>query len=161
MSDTLRNDPQCLSGSFQKPGCAAERFKAKIAELERALTKYEGAKLPEEPNYLRLVNGFTADAIGNTEPTYGEYVLRKQYEILLAYAAAQAVRANEARATMKEECARTCVRRSEDRFSDYGVTEPDTNASYYAGSQADEYETRDEEDESCAAAIRALQSGKE
>lgn len=33
-----RNDPQCWSGSSQKPGCVAPRLQARIAELERALS---------------------------------------------------------------------------------------------------------------------------
>lgn len=36
-ADTPRTDPQCLAASFEQPGCAAERFKAKVAELEREL----------------------------------------------------------------------------------------------------------------------------
>ena len=40
-----RNDPQCLSASFQQPGCAANRFKAHIAELERTLAAQRTALL--------------------------------------------------------------------------------------------------------------------
>lgn len=40
--------PMCLAGSLEKPGCAAERFKARIAELERALSaRPEVARIPE------------------------------------------------------------------------------------------------------------------
>lgn len=55
----------------------------------------------------------------------------------------------------REACARACERLAEERFSEFGVTEPDTNASYYIGRDADEYELRHEEDDACAASIRA------
>ena len=101
MNDTLRNDPQCLSGSLQKPGCAAERFKAKIVELERALTKYEGAKLPESRAHDDLCERIEVDiGVGNMTSPCGCYERE-----LLAYAAAQTVRANDARAKAIEECA--------------------------------------------------------
>jgi len=55
----------------------------------------------------------------------------------------------------REACARACESLAEDRLIEFGVTEPDTNASYYTGRDADEYELRHEEDDACAAAIRA------
>lgn len=60
-----------------------------------------------------------------------------------------------------ERCARICERRHEKRFEDFGIREPDTNATYYSGSDADENDIRDDEDDSCAAAIRALQPDEE
>ena len=53
-----------------------------------------------------------------------------------------------------ERAARICERRAVQRFGDHGITEPDTNASYYQGSARDVYNAMDEEDEACAAAIR-------
>ncbi len=55
-----------------------------------------------------------------------------------------------------ERAAKVCERRAEDRFSEYGTREPDTGATYYGGRMAEELEARDEEDEDCAQAIRAL-----
>ncbi len=55
----------------------------------------------------------------------------------------------------RERCAKVCETRAERRFDEYGYVEPDTNATYYNGVDADEYQTRDEEDEDCAKAIRA------
>lgn len=52
-----------------------------------------------------------------------------------------------------ERCARACEKRAEERFAEYGITEYDTNATYYSD---DEYEIKDEEDAACAQAIRAL-----
>lgn len=59
-----------------------------------------------------------------------------------------------------ERCARICERRAEERFSEHGTTEYDTNASYYGGSDGGELEIRDEEDSDCAAAIRELLKAK-
>ena len=50
--------------------------------------------------------------------------------------------------------ARICERRAEQRFEDYGITEPDTGAAYYQGRASDVYDAMDEEDYDCAAAIR-------
>lgn len=58
------------------------------------------------------------------------------------------------RAEERERCARIVERRAEERFDEHGTREHDTNACYYTGLNADEYETRDMEDEDCAAAIR-------
>ena len=55
----------------------------------------------------------------------------------------------------REACARLCEKQAADRFADYGTREHDTGATYYSGRAAEEYEARDEEDEACAAAIRA------
>jgi hypothetical protein len=55
----------------------------------------------------------------------------------------------------REACAKVCENRAEERFVEFGVIETDTGAGYYDGKAADEHESRDEEDESCAAAIRA------
>jgi hypothetical protein len=55
----------------------------------------------------------------------------------------------------REACAKVCENRAEERFFEFGVIETDTGAGYYDGKAADEHESRDEEDESCAAAIRA------
>lgn len=61
-----------------------------------------------------------------------------------------------ARADAFEKSARAVERRAEERFNEYGTREHDTNACYYTGRSADEFETRDEEDEECATAIRDL-----
>lgn len=65
-------------------------------------------------------------------------------------------RAESARADALEEAAKVVEAIADDRFREFGSTEPDTNASYYQGSQAEFYEAQDEENESCAKAIRAL-----
>lgn len=59
------------------------------------------------------------------------------------------------RAQEREACACLCEKRADERFSEYGTREHDTGATYYSGLVAEEYEARDEEDEACAAAIRA------
>ena len=60
-----------------------------------------------------------------------------------------------AKAMEREACARLCEKQAEERFHNYGTREHDTGATYYSGRAAEEYEARDEEDEACAAAIRA------
>ena len=52
--------------------------------------------------------------------------------------------------------ARVADRRAEDRFAEYGVTEPDTNASYYDGRRAEALDELDEEDWAIRDAIRAI-----
>ena len=49
--------------------------------------------------------------------------------------------------------AEICRKRAETRFEDHGVTEYDTNASYYPKAIESEMELRDEEDNDCAEAI--------
>ena len=47
-------------------------------ELERPASQ----GLPEEPNFIRLRNGFSYNADGDQIPSYGEYVTRKDYNAL-------------------------------------------------------------------------------
>jgi len=65
-----------------------------------------------------------------------------------------------AKAQEREACARLCEKQADDRFADYGTREHDTGATYYSGRAAEEYEARDEEDNNCAAAIRARSNAK-
>lgn len=51
---------------------------------------------------------------------------------------------------------RVADRRAEDRFAEYGVTEPDTNASYYDGRRAEALDELDEEYWAIRDAIRAI-----
>lgn len=60
---------------------------------------------------------------------------------------------------MAEVMAEVADKRADDRFAEHGVTEYDTNASYYSGSRAEAYDELDEEDWAIAAAI--LIRGKE
>jgi hypothetical protein len=53
-----------------------------------------------------------------------------------------------------ERIAKLVDKRRDDRFAEYGATEPDTNASYYSGRYGETLEALDEEDEEIAAAIR-------
>ena len=55
-----------------------------------------------------------------------------------------------------EECARVCEKRAERRWEEHSYTEPDTNAGYYVGEWKLLGNSLDEEDNDCAAAIRAL-----
>ena len=55
--------------------------------------------------------------------------------------------------TTVRNCADICKRIAEKRFEEFGITESDTGASYYSKRVSEEYETRDEEDDNCAAAI--------
>lgn len=68
----------------------------------------------------------------------------------------QAIHAAEQRGRNRglEEAAVIAEGRAEVRFSEYGITEPDTNDSYYDGRAAELYESLDEEDTEIAATIR-------
>lgn len=68
----------------------------------------------------------------------------------------QGLDANAIRLAALEEAARACEKLAEERFNDHGIREPDTGACYYGGRVEEEYQTRDEEDDECAKAIRAL-----
>lgn len=57
---------------------------------------------------------------------------------------------------MREVAEDACQKRADRRFEEFGVTEPDTNASYYSGRRAETLEELDEEDDACASAIRAI-----
>lgn len=59
-----------------------------------------------------------------------------------------------------EQCAQVAEKRRDERFAEYGTTEPDTNASYYSGKYGETLDTLDEEDEEIAQAIRALAAAK-
>jgi hypothetical protein len=73
---------------------------------------------------------------------------------MLSFAAAEVAAA---RKEERARCAKVCRDRAVLRFIDHGTVEDDTGASYYEGNRADEYETRDEEDESCAEGIEKLE----
>jgi hypothetical protein len=77
-----------------------------------------------------------------------------------AQGAGEAVAVNDAWERALETAARACEKLAEERFNDHGTREPDTGACYYGGRVQDEYETRDEEDDECAKAIRALATPK-
>lgn len=64
--------------------------------------------------------------------------------------------AREHEVNVLEAAAKVCEKRAAARFDDHGTREPDTGATYYGGRYSEEYEARDEEDEECAKAIRAL-----
>jgi hypothetical protein len=55
--------------------------KAILASLER-LKRIDEVQVPEEPNWLRLRNGFIGNADGSETPTYGQYATRKDYDTL-------------------------------------------------------------------------------
>jgi len=61
-----------------------------------------------------------------------------------------------ARAKALEDAAKACEKRAAERFDEFGITEPDTNASYYSGRHEEMLNSLDEEDDACATAIRAL-----
>ena len=77
------------------------------------------------------------------------------FKLSASYRAAERER-DAARANALEEAAKVCEAIADDRFREHGSTEPDTNASYYQGSQAEFYEAQDEENENCVTAIRAI-----
>lgn len=86
--------------------------------------------------------------------------LREQFAALELEAAALRERLAKAetdaiRLATIERCAKVCESRAENRFVEYGITEPDTNASYYPKSH-EWCEGADEEANDCAAAIRQL-----
>jgi ribosomal protein L37AE/L43A len=74
--------------------------------------------------------------------------LRKQWDA--------ARQAPDSRNAALELAARACEKRAEQRFSDHGITEPDTGAQYYYVREPGLYDWLDEEDDDCAEAIRAL-----
>ena len=59
-------------------------------------------------------------------------------------------------AKVLESAARCCEKIAYERFAEYGTTEWDTGAGYYTGLDSEERDTRDEEDNSCADAIRRM-----
>ena len=59
-----------------------------------------------------------------------------------------------------EKAAKCCEAIAEERFRANGTYEDDTGAGYYSGVLEDEYQTRDEEDDVCAAAIRSMKGEK-
>lgn len=59
----------------------------------------------------------------------------------------------------RERCAKVCRKRAEERFAEYGITESDTNASYYVGRRGDILAELDEEDDACAEAIERGSEG--
>ena len=75
---------------------------------------------------------------------------RQEHTAELSTARAQVV------AETVERCAKVCERRAEERFAEHGTRDPDTNACYYGGRMEDVYSSLDEEDDDCAAAIRAF-----
>ena len=77
-------------------------------------------------------------------------------EPLMAFFNAWNAESRKLKGATLEQAARVCEKRAEERFQELGTTEHDTGASYYSGRGAEEYGARDEEDESCAAEIRAL-----
>jgi hypothetical protein len=57
---------------------------------------------------------------------------------------------------LREALAKLCEKRAARRFEEFGYTESDTNASYYTGRYKELGDSLDEEDDDCAAAIRAF-----
>lgn len=55
---------------------------------------------------------------------------------------------------VREKAAALCEKRAEDRFAEFGSTDPCTNDHYYSGEAGETYETLDEENAEIAAAIR-------
>jgi len=87
---------------------------------------------------------------------HGEHVLVLASPSPAASMEVQGLDANAIRLATLEEAARACEKLAEERFNDHGTREPDTGACYYGGRIEEEYQTRDEEDNECAKAIRAL-----
>ena len=87
---------------------------------------------------------------------HGEHVLVLASPSPAASMEVQGLDANAIRLATLEEAARACEKLAEDRFNDHGTREPDTGACYCGGRIEEEYQTRDEEDDECAKAIRAL-----
>ncbi len=90
------------------------------------------------------------DAAGFDEE---DEVLRQFWRV--AWDAAPDLAPGEERARALEEAAGICEKRAERRWQEHGYTDPETNAGEHQGSQRDWYQAQDEEDENCAAAIRA------
>ncbi len=111
------------------------------------------------PKYHALTTNFTSGL--PDEKTIAYWKLR-DIEIEYAYASpaasmeVQGHDANAIRLATLEEAARACEKLAEERFNDHGIREPDTGACYYGGRVEEEYQARDEEDDECAKAIRAL-----
>ena len=63
MTETPRPNPQCLAGSFQQPGCAAERFKSELAALRERLEGFRDTVLYQRGALAE--NGMTNDQIND------------------------------------------------------------------------------------------------
>lgn len=117
-------------------------------------------KLPRYNIEIRHVDGGTIwKAI---EAEKGDFYLVKEVEASRSRAASEPGEvsrlAEDVRLKTLETAARACEKLAEERFNDHGTREPDTGACYYGGRVEEEYQTRDEEDDECAQAIRALAS---
>ena len=105
---------------------------------DKLRTKFEAA-LPEHLSNARYVHPDQQDRYQQNIVQFGW----EQY---------QAAHVSGIRAGL-ERAREICRKRAEDRFFEHGLTEADTNAQYYPmGSFY--YESLDEEDEDCAAAIQ-------
>ena len=82
--------------------------------------------------------------------------LRNALPELVAHCSRLKAERDAAEAAALERAAKCCEKRAADRWEELGYTEPDTNASYYVGASKEWNTAQDEEDENCAAAIRAL-----
>lgn len=78
------------------------------ALCDLALRALGDAGAVAEPNVLRLRNGFIERMDGSYEPTYGEYVLKDDYDKLRAYALTRPAPAGE---VVREACAKVSVKR--------------------------------------------------
>lgn len=109
---------------------------------------------------LRSTLGLIVSSPGKFEPDF-ELEIRQAVEaahLALTTATSPPSATTPTRDAIIEQCARACEKLAERRFDEYGLREHDTNATYYTGSAAGEYDTRDEEDADCAAAVRALKA---
>jgi hypothetical protein len=61
------------------PDGAREAILASLRDYKRI----QEAKVPKEPHWLRLRNGFIGNADGSETPTYGQYATRADYDTLL------------------------------------------------------------------------------
>lgn len=141
----------------------AEKAMAQIREATAEIVKERDLAAAQAVLPCGHHHSLMLESAETGEPLYCELCdcisRRNDAETMEAEARAEAAALREsiqaAVAAEREACARTCERLAEERFAEFGVTEPDTNASYYTGRDADEYELHHEEDDACAQAIRA------
>lgn len=146
MSDTPRTD-----NAFNQMACfgshpAVECLLHLCRELERALARYESAKMPEEPGYFRTW------LLGHAKKEDVEYI-----DKLRTFAAAATVRAEEARRKAIEECAKVCQKLAAEyssRGEELRVRGPITFEA-----EIDRWFCRANQSTRDADAIRALQAG--
>lgn len=124
---------------------------SRIAELERQLVEYR-TKHEVACSTLDIVKEQrTAAQNALSEQCKETKRLERQNEVLR-----EALQ--EVSGKTLEQAVRACEKIAAARFAEHGIKEWDTGATYYSGRAAEQYESQDEENADCVAAIHALKA---